>query len=965
MIYDDYIKYCEEYEQIYGKETLVLMQVGAFYEIYAVDNDNVTSGADMYNIANILNITVSRKNKNIISNSSSNPLMAGFPNYKLNKFLDILIDNNFTVIIIDQTTVTPNPKREVTRIVSPGTYDENIINNESTNYIMSLYIESYNNNKCLAAGISTIDCSTGKTFVHEINDISDKHMFFQELYKNILHTQPSEIIISSHDFIDTRDQETIEKLCSGIKIYDKFNNIPHDYIKKIFQQHIFKKYFENNSQLSIFEYLNIEHLIIASISFSFLLFFTQSHYPNITLKVNKPKIFKNNDYLILTNNTLHQLNITSGEVSLLNILNNCHSNIGKRYFKFRLLNPSTNINFIEKSYKNIASFETYDVKFIEKELKNTKDIEKIIRKIDSKFFPYDVLHVYTTIVSINNIICNTNDDKYLPFNEILDEITSVFNIENENVFNTLDSNIFKNTNDTDNLVESKNNYINKFYDFIDKMPDDIIKDHFKVEHNDRDNYFISITSKRLDSYRKSNKDYFKSCNYSCNKTTTKIYIQNEKEINNNIRNITSKIEDIINSKFYSFVSKLKNNFNDEFKSLIKSIEYFDFYSTCINNNSFFRLFKPSIDKEKNTGYIKATELRHPIIENISKNIKYVSNNIELSNDGIVLYGINASGKSSLMKSIGIALILSQAGMYAPATNFIFHPYTKIFTRITGNDNIYRNQSTFVLEMSELRSIIKDCDDKSLIIGDEVCSGTETISAISIMTSTLYSLSKSKASYIFATHLHELNEYLNDTSAKVYHLSVIYENDQIIYDRVLKPGNGSTLYGLEVCKSLDMDDDFIHNAFKIRNKITNKHQNDFNISKYNSNTIKDKCNICSKVDNLHVHHIDEQHTADNNGYIKHFHKNDEHNLITLCEKCHNDVHSNKLLIEGYFSTSQGIQVKHKYIKDDFNYNSDEIIETVKKIKKSNTIKNTLKELNLLYDNKFTVYRLNTILKSIND
>ena len=963
MIYDDYIQYCEEYEQIYGKDTLVLMQVGAFYEIYAVDNNENKSGADMYNIANILNITVSRKNKNIIENSNSNPLMAGFPNYKLDKFLDILIDNNYTVIIIDQTTATPNPKREVTRIISPGTYDESIINNESTNYIMSLYIESYNNNKSLAAGISSIDCSTGKTLIHEINDIPDKHMFFQELYKNILHIQPSEIIISSHDFITPEDQEIIIKLCSTTKIYDKFNNIPHDYIRKIFQQHILKKHFTNNSQLSIFEYLNIENLIIASISFTFLLFFTQSHYPNMDLKINKPKIFKNTDFLTLTNNTLHQLNITSGEVSLLNILNNCNSNIGKRYFKFRLLNPSTNIEFINNSYKNIELFENYDIQEIQNELKNTKDIEKIIRKSDSKFFPYDILNIYNTFSSINNIIENTNNSKYSLFIQVLEQIKNVFNVENKNIFNTLDSNIFKNTSDTDDLIETRNNYIKIFDDFISNMPNDIVKDHFKVEHNEKDNYFISITAKRFDSYKKSYKEYFKNCTYSNNKTTTKIYIPNEKQINNNITNITNKIDEIINNKFYSFVTKIKNDFNEEFKLLIESIEYFDFYSTCVSNNSLFRLFKPTIDTEKNSGFINAIELRHPIIENISKNIRYVSNNIELSNDGIVLYGINASGKSSLMKSIGIALILAQAGMYTSASSFSFHPYTKIFTRITGNDNIYRNQSTFVLEMSELRSIIKDCDDKSLIIGDEVCSGTETISAISIMTSTLYSLSKSKASYIFATHLHELNDYLNDTSAKVYHLSVKYENDQIIYDRVLKPGNGSTLYGLEVCKSLDMDDEFIKNAFKIRNKITNKNQNDFKISKYNSNIIKDKCNICSKVDNLHVHHIDEQHTADNEGYIKNFHKNDEHNLITLCEKCHNDVHSNKLLIEGYFSTSHGLKVQYKYINDEINFNSKEIIETVKKLRKSNTIKNTLKELNLLYDNKFTAYRLNNILKLI--
>ncbi|MFN9955062.1 MAG: MutS-related protein, partial [bacterium] len=121
-------------------------------------------------------------------------------------------------------------------------------------------------------------------------------------------------------------------------------------------------------------------------------------------------------------------------------------------------------------------------------------------------------------------------------------------------------------------------------------------------------------------------------------------------------------------------------------------------------------------------------LRHPIIERLITNVEYIGNDISLNQNGILLYGINASGKSSLMKALGLAIIMVQSGMYVPATSFEFSPYHHIFTRICGNDDIYRGMSSFVVEMSELRNILQRADERSLVIGDEICCGTEAISA---------------------------------------------------------------------------------------------------------------------------------------------------------------------------------------------------------------------------------------------
>ena len=135
-------------------------------------------------------------------------------------------------------------------------------------------------------------------------------------------------------------------------------------------------------------------------------------------------------------------------------------------------------------------------------------------------------------------------------------------------------------------------------------------------------------------------------------------------------------------------------------------------------------------------------MRHPIIEQIQKKYEYVPNNCfigkKVTNNednedtkGILLYGINASGKSSYMKAVGLNLILAQAGFFVAAKSFTYYPYTKIFTRISGNDNIFKGHSSFAVEMLELRCILNRCDNRSLILGDELC-GTESTSVSMIV-----------------------------------------------------------------------------------------------------------------------------------------------------------------------------------------------------------------------------------------
>ena len=284
-------------------------------------------------------------------------------------------------------------------------------------------------------------------------------------------------------------------------------------------------------------------------------------------------------------------------------------------------------------------------------------------------------------------------------------------------------------------------------------------------------------------------------------------------------------------------------------------------------------------------------------------------NVSPSN-GMLLYGTNAVGKTSFIKSIGIATIMAQAGLYVPCSSFRYLPYNYIFTRILGNDNIFKGLSTFAVEMSELRTILKQSNQNSLILGDELCSGTESTSALSIFAAGLERLHEIGASFIFATHFHEILEYREIRALnkmKVYHMSVIFDRERntLVYDRKLQAGGGEAMYGLEVCKSLDLPDQFLDRAYQIRNKYCNKQEitskttsKDSIIgilsakkSKYNAKKLRGgMCELCNENPASEIHHLQYQKNADQSGIIgKQFHKNHKANLVNLCELCHDKIH----------------------------------------------------------------------------
>jgi DNA mismatch repair protein MutS len=939
MIIDDYIDYTNLYKEKYGEKCLVLMQVGSFYEVYSITDD--TSGF-IYNIADICNIQISKKNKALADVSISNPLMAGFPVHSIKKFTNILLNHNYTIVLIEQVTDPPSPQRKVTEILSPGM---NInVENKRNNFMMVVYYE-YNNNLPVA-GIAGIDLSTGNTFVYEAGSKPmDPEFTNDEVFRLLTTYNPCEIVFLSDKHYDYDKKSYLLKNLNLSNILTHYKWDKYEYISQMtklsYQNSILEKAFSKNNMLSISESINIERYYFGRIALCCLLQFAYEHNSDIIKQLNNPEVLNDISFLNIEYNSAVQLNIISvhqNDKPLVDILNRCNTSFGSRAFRDRLLNPIISIPELNKRYDEIE-FLLHDKKFqnVSKHLCNILDLERLKRKmLIQKMQPCDWYGFHSSIEhSLSILEKYYNDHSIQDYKDMIDFYQNILNIDEASKYNTNDikGNIFVKGvyTDIDTLVDEFNisyNVILQINKKINNLADGDAT-ACKIDYVDKDGYFIIMTKRRFETAKKQDPEFMKDFQTKSLATSNNVKIVNN-EINTVSRKMYEIQSNISNSviKYYKeFVSSFIEKYSNLIDCLKKNITNIDIACCNAKNAYEYRYYRPSV-VDNESSYIKAKGIRHPIIERINDSVEYIGNDFELSyenKNGMLLYGINAAGKSTLMKSIGLNVVMAQCGMFVPSQTMEYSPYKHIFTRISGMDNIYKGMSSFTVEMTELRNILQRCNKNSLVLGDEICNGTEAISALSIVAAGIKSLIKNKAGFIFATHLHDLTDIKVVKShigkyIGVYHIHIsVDDNNTIIYDRILKEGKGIDTYGIEVCKTLDMPIDFMKTAESIRKEISGYNSLLTNPmrSKYNNSLYMSQCAIC-KTDAIDTHHINYQSMSDDDGFFTNFHQNIKHNLMPLCKECHIKHHSGVIKIKGYKSTSTGRVVDYEII----NYHKEE-------------------------------------------
>jgi DNA mismatch repair protein MutS len=413
-------------------------------------------------------------------------------------------------------------------------------------------------------------------------------------------------------------------------------------------------------------------------------------------------------------------------------------------------------------------------------------------------------------------------------------------------------------------------------------------------------------------------------------------------LSDNIMKNRRKIVTLVKEKYIYLQELYERRYSLLFDRLIAYVADLDVGVSSSKVAQTYKHSRPMIvDVAKDDNFMQIMQLRHPLIEVQERGGIYVPNDIVMGNreymdlphpetvmldvgvhdghdiNGVLLYGINSSGKSSLMKSIGIAVLMAQSGFFVSAAVMKFSLYESLFTRIVSKDNLAKGLSTFAVEMLEMKNIFNRATVGSLVLGDEISHGTETLSGVAIVASAIIKLAKLRALFLFATHLHQLSTMKEITSLNNVvdlHLSVEYDEqkDALLFNRVLQAGSGSSIYGLEFAKSLHMDEDFLETANTIRKRLAN----DFDelellvkkkTSKYNKELYVTKCIICGAVAE-DVHHISQRSLADKAGFIGHFHENHKHNLVPLCREHHNQIHEGKLRVDGFIMTSNGLELQ---------------------------------------------------------
>jgi len=744
--------------------------------------------------------------------------------------------------------------------------------------------------------------------------------------------------------------------------------------KQIWQQEILKKIYKMNDFNVFFESYRLKEYSWATQSFIYLINFVEKHNNHLIENLNPPEYDKTDDKVFLATHSLKQLNIISQYhqksklSSLETFLNNCYTNMGKRLFHYHILHPNFNEKYLIKEYEIIEyilkQYESLEV--IRKNLNTIKDIEKLERKlILNKINPCEIVEIYSntnTLIEIMNIlekhnilnnyvIDNISDNfiktckslttflkKYINFSlaiRIL-KIKEPINFFKKNIFKHLDTN-HKEHIENEQKLQTIQIFLSNILEKKEKKKS-IIKSLIKKHETPKSGLWLQATSKRsetlniyinqldkkivklsyISKYDNEKKEFdFSLENFKCTTTSQnnkKIQCITLNELYDSILQSSHILFEIIEQCYHQFIGEFKK-YSNELNQIIKFTGLIDFIMTKSYNAREYNYCKPKIDCDAKKSYFDAKAIRHPLIEHINCDELYQPNDISLGYnniDGTLLYGTNAVGKSSLIKSIGISVIMAQAGMYVPCSSFVFKPYKIISTRILGNDNFFKGLSSFAVEMSELKTILNIANENTLILGDELCSGTEIKSALSIFAASLLTLYKRKSSYIFATHLHELQRSKNITDIKTMnmkHMRVEYnaKQDKLIYMRDLRDGTGNNMYGLEVCKSLGLKDEFIELANNIRYNLfpNEKTLLDNKQSRYNSKKIKDRCEFCDEMGE-ELHHLNPQELADNLGNIHHFKKNHKANLVNICKKCHQQITNNKT-IHRITKTSNGYEL----------------------------------------------------------
>ena len=765
------------------KEYILFFRLGDFYEMFFEDAEIASK---------VLGLTLTSRNKE----KGMNVPLAGIPFHSSKPYIAKLVNNGYKVAICEQTEDPKQTKglvkREVIQIVTSGTIqDIDFIDSKSNNYLAC--ITHFNN----TYAISFIDITTGEFKVIE----TDEDNLVSEIYK----IEPSELIFTNSVY--DRINSLIEKLNINTSIVSKIND----------SEKFLKDYF-NIASLDSFGIYGKKNIIDAC---ALILDYILTLQFNNELNIQRIEVINKSNFVELSSSTLRNLEISKNQRdkntygSLLWVLDKCKSSNGSRKLKQLLQAPLLDIQEINSRFNDIEylSKEILIREEIRELLDNVYDIERLMGKIIfSNENGKDLISLKNTIESSFKIK-NLWPEKFenIDFNSLQDIYNKIDKTILESApFSVREGNMIKSGIDPqlDELRDIMNNGTSILLDIENREKERTGIKNLKIKYNNVFGYFIEVSKSNIDAVPDT---YIRKQKIS----NAERYITEEiKSYEDKIINSRTKIAEIEYAILKNLSSYIKN-FKKIFIELSNILAYIDiiisFTIVSMENGYVKPLFN-------NNGIYDIKKGRHPVVEKLIGDQIFVSNDIYFDNKErfIILTGPNMSGKSTYMKQIALISIMAQIGCFVPADYANISIVDKVLTRIGASDDILTGQSTFMVEMSEVASIINSATPNSLIILDEVGRGTSTYDGLAIASSiSKYIVENINAKTIFATHYHELTDLENRYDNILnYRIEVEEKEGRVNFLRTIIKGGADKSYGIEVAKLAGLPKVIIKESKKI-------------------------------------------------------------------------------------------------------------------------------------------------------
>lgn len=917
-MYQEYLDNFNEQTKKFGQKVAIFLMVGIFYEMYDVMDPETGNGKTTFNtLVDLLGLKVSVKKGE--GPGGLDGLVAGIPDYSVHKWAQRLTQMGWTVVLVEQVKNIQGKvvKRTTDRILTPGTHVEAATSDDL--YLTFVLLTESND----APYISTValDLTTGHLHVFDTMAQGTKEAWtsndivqFMELYP------PREVLWSTagstrfSDITETKIK-SILGCPNGTTFHRRDALTTGAWTKPDFRETFLKEQCSLKSLLPTHVALHLAPGSRSETALLSLLYSLKDLWPSMKLGQLLVYPWVPGSTMRLGENALVQLHMivqsNESKQDVLSLVDKCATPMGHRGLRERLLKPSADPQQIRANLDAVELWTKKEYDHIVKRLRTMTDVDRLYRKIQQGQLQSTDLIAFDTTFKAMKWIPDSPKEIHL----IYEEVFQIFNVEK--VYKASeDTSLFQPNlcSDLDLLEQQIQEQWQKLNTWIEQIARlaNVAADTFKTEFRESS---LVIKGPRgvLQTLNASGK-LPQNCIAKLNKTGSHL----ESTELDQLYVVLMRLRDTLKKKqavqLVEHGSKLADKIFDQWISVADWITRLDVNIGLAKVAKEYGYSKPLI-LDGSEGSIEIQGLRHPLLEAQDRKVPYVQHDVSLTpTQSWLLYGLNASGKSSLMRAVGLATLLAQGGSFVPCSQMTLIPFQSLHTRIINTDNLWMGLSSFAVEMSEMRDIFREAGPKSLVLGDELCSGTETTSATALVAAGLKGLIKRGSRFLFATHLHGLSkieEVSKNPGLKIWHLHVEYDHlqDKLVYHRTLRPGSGSSLYGLEVAKAMRIPNDILEDAIRFRKSLAGETELSESVgSSWNSNILRIKCEKCgtSETNGLEVHHIRERHLASKSGHLSDLSNvHSKANLVVLCDKCHDEEHV-EATVGPLIQTSDGLE-----------------------------------------------------------